>query len=199
MPPKAKFTREQIIEAAFQLIREEGMESLTARALGQKLGSSACPVFTVFESMAEVKTEAIKAAKALYKTYVEQGLSEPVAFKGVGTRYILFAVEEPKLFQLLFMTEQEEIPGLSGVLPQIDESYEAILASITEGYGIGDDDAKRLYRHLWIYSHGIAALCATGMCRFTGEEISGMMTEVCTGLLQKMGVERAVRGEQGND
>ena len=41
MPPKAKFTKEQITKAALEIVRAENMESLTARALGKKLGSSA--------------------------------------------------------------------------------------------------------------------------------------------------------------
>lgn len=183
MPPKAKFTREEIIEAALAIVREHGFSALTARALGEKLGSSARPIFTVFQSMEEVQQAVIEAAKALYKEYVDQGLSAEIAFKGVGTQYILFSINEPKLFELLFMSEQTQIPSLTGVLPQIDESYSAILSSITNVYHVDRSDAENLYRHLWIYTHGIATLCATKMCRFTGEEISGMMTEVFKSLL----------------
>lgn len=188
MPPKAKFTREQIIEAALAIVREGSLDDLTARTLGKRLGSSACPVFTVFENMEEVQQAVFEAARALYKGYIEKGLSETPAFKGVGTQYILFAIEEPKLFQLLFMHESEAaaVPGLDYVLPLIDESYDKILMSIVSGYGIERKAAERLYRHLWIYTHGIAALCATRMCRFTGDEISAMMTEVFIGLLKTM-------------
>ena len=126
----------------------------------------------------------INAAKALYREYVQKGLAETPAFKGVGTQYILFSINEPKLFQLLFMTEHGQVPELSNVLPQIDDSYEQILLSVQKGYGVDQGFAEKLYRHLWIYTHGIAALCATGMCRFTGEEISGMMTEVFVSLLK---------------
>lgn len=186
MPPKAKFTREQIIEAALAIVREGSLDDLTARALGKRLGSSACPVFTVFENMEEVQQAVWEAARALYKKYIEKGLSEAIAFKGVGTQYILFAIEEPKLFQLLFMHEHAAVPSLEHVLPLIDESYDKILMSIVSGYGIKRKAAERLYRHLWIYTHGIAALCATRMCRFTGDEISAMMTEVFLGLLNTM-------------
>ncbi len=186
MPPKAKFSREEIIEAAVAIVREEGFDALTARALGEKLGSSARPVFTVFRSMEEVQQAVTDAAKTLYREYIQRGLAEKPAFKGVGTHYILFAVKEPKLFQLLFMTEQKEVPDLLNVLPLIDESYEQILLSVQDGYGLDKAGAEKLYRHLWIYTHGIAALCATKICRFTGEEIGGMMTEVFAGLLKNM-------------
>jgi len=186
MPPSAKFTREEIIGAALSIVREEGFEALTSRALGARLGSSARPIFTVFQSMDEVCQAVLEAARALYKEYVNKGLTYEHPFKGVGTQYILFSVNEPKLFQLLFMTEQAQVPDLSGVLPLIEESYDQILLSIQKDYGFDKDSANKLYRHLWIYSHGIATLCATKMCRFTGGEISSMMTEVCAGILKNI-------------
>ena len=184
VPPKAKFSREEIVEAALAIVRAGGAKALTARALGEKLDRSARPIFTVFGNMDEVQQAVINAAKALYREYVQKGLAETPAFKGVGTQYILFSINEPKLFQLLFMTEHGQVPELSNVLPQIDDSYEQILLSVQKGYGVDQGFAEKLYRHLWIYTHGIAALCATGMCRFTGEEISGMMTEVFVSLLK---------------
>lgn len=186
MPPKAKFTREEIIEAALDIVKTDGFEALTSRALGTRLGSSARPIFTVFQSMDEVQQAVIESAKALYKEYVDQGLMWEHPFKGVGTQYILFAVNKPKLFQLLFMAEQPGIPDLSGVLPLIEESYKEILLSIQNDYGISEPLAEKLYRHLWIYTHGIATLCATKMCRFTSDEISSMITEVCTGILKNI-------------
>ncbi|MDE6167852.1 MAG: TetR/AcrR family transcriptional regulator [Acetatifactor sp.] len=186
MPPKAKFTKDEIIEAAVGIVREEGFPALTARVLGARLGSSARPVFTVFQGMEEVQQAVIRRAKEIYGEYVEEGLSDDIPFRGVGTQYILFSIREPKLFQLLFMKEQKDMPELSGVLPLIDDNYEKILLSIEQSYGLKGSSAERLYRHMWIYSHGIAALCATGMCRFTGEEIKGMLAEASKGILKNM-------------
>ena len=78
------------------------------------------------------------------------------------------------------------MPELSGVLPLIDDNYGKILLSIEQSYGLKGPSAERLYRHMWIYSNGIAALCATGMCRFTGEEIKGMLAEAGKGILKNM-------------
>ena len=190
MPPKAKFSKEEITKAALTIVREEGVDSLTSRALGAKLGSSARPIFTVFQNMEEVQQSVIQEAKKRYKEYVQKGLSQKPAFKGVGMQYILFAINEPKLFRLLFMNEHKQIPDLTDVLPLIDDNYEQIISSIQRDFGIDSVSAVKLYRHLWIYTHGIAMLCATNMCRFTGEEISKMMTEVCVSLLKNMGVRK---------
>lgn len=186
MPPKAKFSREEIIDAAIDIVREDGFDALTSRALGTKLGSSARPIFTVFQNMEEVQQEVIITAKQKYREYISKGLSQDLAFKGVGMEYILFSINEPKLFQLLFMTEQSQIPDLTGVLPLIDDSYEQILRSIQSGYEIDKPSAEILYRHLWIYTHGIATLCATNMCRFTDEEVSSMIRQVCISILKSI-------------
>lgn len=190
MPPKAKFTREEIIAAALEIVREKGFDALTARALGERLGSSARPIFTMFHGMEEVQEEVLAAARALYNGYVQEGLEQKAGklsrFKCVGVQYIRFAQTEPKLFQLLFMKEQEHVPDFQNILPVIEMNYEQILASIEEEHGVSRSLSQRLYQHLWVYTHGIAALCASRMCGFTGEEISVMLTEVFRSLLKEM-------------
>ena len=183
MPPKSKFTKEEIIDAGLAILRERDISAVTAREIGKYLGSSARPIFTVFDNMGEVLEGIECRAREIYSEYVRQGLQKDLAFKGVGQAYIKFAIMEPKLFQLLFMRKVVDDIGVNKILPEIDDNYPAILKSITDQYPVSTDDAVILYRHLWIYSHGIATLCATSMCSFTGEEIGNMLTEVFKALL----------------
>ena len=171
MPPKCKFTKQEIIQAALQIARTEGPDGITARGLGARLGASSRPIFSVFANMEAVQAEVMQSAKELYSQYVQAGLSQTPAFRGVGQQYIQFAIDEPKLFQMLFMSEQPQTPGIAAVLPVIETHYEAILASVQTEYHLARSVAERLYRHLWIYTHGIAALCATHTCAFTSEGI----------------------------
>ena len=53
MPPKPRFTREEIVDTALDIVSRKGIEALTARELGEALSSSARPIFTVFRSMEE--------------------------------------------------------------------------------------------------------------------------------------------------
>lgn len=186
MPPKAKFTREEIIEAALKIAKERGLDAVTARELGAELGSSARPIFTVFQNMDEVHEEVIKAAKEIYGGYVRKGLEQEVAFRGVGMAYVQFAIREKRLFQLLFMRENTEENDMEHILAFIDDNYETILSSVEESYDLARKDAERLYRHLWIYTHGIATLCATKTCNFTEQETEEMLTDVFSGLLKKI-------------
>lgn len=186
MPPKVKFTREEMITAALEITREKGIEAVTARSLGERLGTSSRPIFTAFQNMEEVQREVIAAGKKRYNQYIQEGLAQPSAFKGVGTQYIKFAMGEPKLFQLLFMTEQAEVPELKSVLPLIDENYWQILKSVQKDYGLEETEAESFYQLLWIFTHGIATLCATKMCRFSSGEIGKMMAQVREGLLKEL-------------
>ena len=70
MPPKAKFTKEEIVDSALMIVERSGLEFLTARSLGVELGSSSRPIFTVFKGMEQV-IEAVKAkVKEIYGDYV---------------------------------------------------------------------------------------------------------------------------------
>lgn len=186
MPPKAKFTKEQIIAAALELVRENGISSLTARSLAERLGSSARPIFTLFSGMEEVADGVLTAARRVYGEYVCKGLSVTPAFKGVGEQYVRFAREEPMLFGLLFVSETKNRSSIEGILPEIEEHYSEILGSIMTDYGLSEDPAAELYRHLWIYTHGIAVLCQSGVCAFSEKEISAMLTRVFTALIKQI-------------
>ena len=51
MAPKNKFTREEMVNAALQVVRGKGIDALTAKALAEELGTSTQPVFTCFATM----------------------------------------------------------------------------------------------------------------------------------------------------
>lgn len=183
MPPKAKFTRDEILDTALAITKELGIDAVTARELGNRLGSSARPIFTVFENMDEVKELVIVRAKELYGQYVEEGLTNQIAFKGVGMAYIRFAMEQPRLFQLLFMKAVQDSKNVSMILPVIDDNYDRILQSVQEPYGLEREAAQKLYQHLWTYTHGIATMFATGLCSYTIEQIGDRLTDIFKGLL----------------
>ena len=54
MPPRAKFTKEEIINAGLEILRTSDLSHVTAREVGKYLNSSARPIFTTFSNMNEV-------------------------------------------------------------------------------------------------------------------------------------------------
>ena len=175
MPPKPKFTKEEIVAAALELVSEKGIKALTARELGVRLGSSARPIFTVFNSMEEVQEEVRTAALKRFESYAEKAMHYTPVFKQVGMQMILFAIEEPKLYQLVYMSENAGATDFEGIVDRLGDVAQLCVDVIQRDYGLSKKDAEELFEHVWIYTFGIGALCATGMCRFSQEEIIQML------------------------
>ena len=175
MPPKPKFTKEQVIETALELVSEKGMSALTSRDLGARLGSSARPIFTVFSSMEEVQEEVRKAAIKRFENYAEKAVGYTPVFKQVGMQMILFAKEEPKLYQLGFMSENHNIESFDDIYERLGDVAYRCVDVIKKDYGLSEQDSRKLFEHVWIHTFGIGALCATGMCNFSEEQILEML------------------------
>lgn len=175
MPPKPKFTKDEIIAAALELVSEKGIEALTARELGAKLGSSARPIFTAFNSMEDVQEEVRAAALRRFERYAEKAMHYTPVFKQVGMQMILFAIEEPKLYQLVYMSENAGATDFESIVARLGNVAQLCVDVIRRDYGLEEKEACVLFEHVWIYTFGIGALCATGMCRFSQEEIIQML------------------------
>lgn len=186
MPPRAKFTKEHIAKVAFDLVRTDGMEALTARNLGKHLGSSYCPIFTLFSNMDEVQKAVMKQACDLYDTYLNEGLNQEVAFIGAGKQFVKFAKDEPKLFQIMFLQGNAPVAP-ENYLPDTRNSYPKVLASLTGPYKLTEEKAKLIYLHLAVYTIGMGTLCAGDVCTFSDEQIDDMFTEVFRSLLKQLG------------
>lgn len=183
MPPKVKFSREKIVAAATDVVRAAGMPALTARALSEQLNCSVAPIFFVFENMEEVRGEVVKRAKQIYEEYISEGLMQPLPFKGAGLKYIEFAKNEPNLFKVLFMSEYRV--GLDNYM-LLDENNAKIVGALMSSWSLGEITAKAMHKHIMIYTHGIAVLCATNSCSFTDEEISERLTFAFTAMLKEI-------------
>lgn len=183
MPPKPKYTKEQIVATALKVVSEKGIQSLTAKELGMALNTSTTPIFTVFDSMQEVQAEVKSAAMRLFEFYVHKSNSDMPLFKQIGMHMILFAKEEPRLYQLLFMSENKEIKSFDDIYAQLGSVAKECIEFICTNYGLSSADAKALFEHTWVHTFGIGALCATGMCNFTREQISEMLTQDFTAMM----------------
>ena len=102
------FTRQQITQAALEITRESGISAVTARALGNKMGTSSKPIFGLFDSMEDVHRSVLEAADKIYHSYLDEDMSSGKypPYKASGMAYIRFAKEEKQLFKLLFMRDR---------------------------------------------------------------------------------------------
>ena len=186
MPPKAKFTKEQITKAALGIVSEKGAQALTAKELGAALGTSTTPIFTVFNSMQEVQDAVMLAAMERFEEYAHKAAHLGPVFKQIGMQMILFAKEEPKLYQLIFMSSISEAQTFDDIYAHLGSLADECLDVLQKDYDLSKDNAKTLFEHVWIHTFGIGALCATGMCDFSHEQIAQMLTQDFTAMMMLM-------------
>ena len=186
MPPKAKFTKEQITKAALGIVSEKGAQALTAKELGAALGTSTTPIFTVFNSMQEVQDAVMLAAMERFEEYAHKAAHLGPVFKQMGMQMILFAKEEPKLYQLIFMSSISEAQTFDDIYAHLGSLADECLNVLQKDYDLSKDNAKTLFEHVWIHTFGIGALCATGTCDFSHEQIAQMLTQDFTAMMMLM-------------
>lgn len=175
MPPKVKFQKEEIIEAAVNITRDKGISAVTAREVGAALGVSSRPLFTYFDTVDELKREVYNYAKKLYQDYVKDGLTAEIPFLGVGQNYIRFAKEEPELYKYLFLNSPDDIKG--SAMEGLKLSQELVRESLMQIYHMDGDTADKYFRDLWLVAYSITTLIVTGDCPYSDEEISALFTE----------------------
>ncbi len=183
MPPRIRFPRDQIIESAFNLVREKGMDALSARSLAAELGCSPQPIFSEFQNMDEVRSEVKKASVELYYSYILGKGADSDAFR--RTDYIRFAKDEPKLFSLMFMQPRGEYT-LKGILLNMFNNMDDLINAVHKDYAISIEDSFTLCSTMLIFIHGIACLCATGMSSFDEKEMAAAVEGQFTAVLKSL-------------
>lgn len=179
MPPNHKFTKAEIVQAALDLLRQQGMEAITARALAQRLHTTPRPIFSHFSSMQELKNAVIQAAAAVYNQYIRTALGQNGTYKSAGLAYIRLAREEKQIFRLLFMSDY--LAGSS--YRPVDETLSDIHGVIAKNAGITIQQAQELHKRMWMFTHGIAALLCTGAYTLSDAEIDLLLTDEFKGLM----------------
>ena len=174
MPPKPKFNREEIISAGLEIARESGIEAVKAREVGEKLGCSSRPIFTFFESMEELQKAVELKAWSIFNSYIEIADNYVPSFKKRGMQMIKFAQDEPKLFQLLFMTEKTPIDFENLMRTRIS-GFGRDIDAIRSGYGVTQEEANHLFGNMWISVYGICVMCAMKVCAFSESELASML------------------------
>ena len=183
MPPKPKFTREEIVQTALKVVSQKGAEALTAKELGEALGSSTRPIFTLFNSMNEVQEEVRKAAMYRFENFAAQKLPDMPLFKQVGMRMVLFGMREPKLYQLLFMEENTTAASFDDLFNRLGPTAQSCIDTICDTYGLTGAQARMLFENVWIYTFGVGALCATRVCSFSQQQLGQMLTTQFQGMM----------------
>ncbi|MBQ8831779.1 MAG: WHG domain-containing protein [Oscillospiraceae bacterium] len=185
MPPKAKITEMEILDTAVRQVRENGADSLNARALAQSLGCSTQPIFSNFSSMEKLRSAVINSAQSLYEKYLSREISENKypAYKASGMGYIRFAKEEKELFKLLFMRDRSFEPMALAL------QHDPVIEITQKATGYSYEKAERFHLEMWVVVHGIASMIATNYLDWDMDMASGVLTDMYRGLRMRFDSE----------
>jgi AcrR family transcriptional regulator len=204
MTQKVFFTREAIIEAAFEITRDKGWAAVSTRSIARKLGSSTMPIYSSMRSMEEIEAEVRSRAEALLLDYQRRPFSDqPAQNKAVG--YVAFARDQKNLFRFLYVDR-----------PVKDTSAEEgtrsmSLADLAEGEGapglaeqtrVAMQDPRILKS--WIFTHGLASMISGGVLDLPDDRIKDLLLEAGAAFFMSEhqtaeARQQAVRGQGGLD
>lgn len=160
--PKKKFTREDIVKAAFQVTRAHGWAKCSARMIAKELGSSTMPIYTALSSMNRLQEDVLEMAQTFLVRFMTTKRTEH-DFLDMGVGYVLFAQEEKNLFRFMYFRDGDD----SG-LPRIDYHFvlEALMPRLAGEQaltGLPMEARQEILQKMWVFSHGLAVMLHNGV------------------------------------
>jgi len=174
MPPKPKFTKEDIVEAAFNIVREQGWEALTQRSIAQKLNASIGPIYSSLKSMTNLEEAVIEKAYALLLHYMLNSRGEKgLTFPSLG--YVLFAKNEKKLFKCFFNEKHTETHKKH--TQRLWQTTREAVKNHLDYSKLSDHQKEGFNKNMVIFCYGLAILINISFYdEFTDEEISALIS-----------------------
>ncbi|MGB5745548.1 MAG: TetR family transcriptional regulator [Desulfobacterales bacterium] len=153
LPPKFKFTKEEIVDSAFKIVRHKGWSALSTRSLAAELGSSARPIYSFFSSMAELEEQIVKqAVDLLYKYMIRKRTGDPWLDHGIG--YVMFALKEKHLFRAV--NDEAHIVHFKNYGDVIWATLTGSLSEYSPFQGLSEEQIYKIQVTRWLFAHGLA-------------------------------------------
>lgn len=180
MPPKAKITKDMIIDAACEIVREAGAENINARTVAEKLNCSTQPIMYHFAKIEDMK-KAVYAKLDRYHTDYLMNIENPK--KGImleiGLNYIRFAIKESNLFRFLF---QSGFAVENSLLEMIDsKELEPIISIMQEAMEMNTEQTKEVFLTIALFAHGYASIIANNSLEYEEELVATHLERAYTG------------------
>ena len=175
MPTKIRISKDLILDSAFEIVRKDGIEKLSNRELANKLKCSIRPIYYQFENVEEMQKELYKKIEHYFYKFLLDNMVEGIPkYKQIGINYIKFAKKEKKLFQTLFMSEMELTPD--AFVSKAGDDYKEIEKLVKISTNLKEKDIKDFHTKMWIFSHGIATLVASGTVKLTESQVQELLS-----------------------
>lgn len=187
MPPKSRITREMILDAAYAITKEQGIDFVNARTIAQRLGCSTQPVLYHFNCMEDIRREVYRMADSYHSAFLMQLPDDENPMISLGLNCIRFAEQEKPLFRLLFqsnsfagqnITDLIDTPELLPILKIFQNEAELSL-----------DQAKIVFKTLLMLVHGCASMLANNTMEYNESETIPMLNMAFMGMIGSMKME----------
>lgn len=159
MPPKKKFSRQQIIDKAFEVARIEGIEGLTARKVADELGSSVAPIYVSFNDIQELKKA---VADKVFKISREMSKKEVTGdrFLDIGIASLRFAREYNVLFQELVMRKNNYMKGYK---QELGNDIIQEISGDSELIDFTDEELMMIFLKMRVFQLGLSVMVANDL------------------------------------
>ena len=176
MARKESITKQMILDVAFAMAREEGMQNITARHVAERANCSTQPIFRSFQSMDELTDGVYERAVTFFQDYYRlYPRLEKTPFCNLGMAYVAFAREEKELFRILFVPEKPR----KSLYEILNGSTENVKTEIQRAAAAGCQDPGGLFMKIWIFIHGAACMSMTGDYDLSDQETRKLLSDVC--------------------
>ena len=169
MPAAKKVSKDDIIDAAIDVLRDDGFSAINARSVAKKLGCSTQPIYFSFKNMEELKSALTERAIVLHAQHVRDSLKAHAGndsrYSSYGMGFVKFAAEEKQLFRWLYL-EGKQLGAY-----QNDVLLSEVIAVIMDEFGYSEDTARRFHQDMIYFSYGLAILANTDHLHLTEEEL----------------------------
>lgn len=167
--PKQKITKEMVIEAAFEIARENGLERVFVKDIAEKLGCSVQPIYSYCESMDGLRRDVTQRANSFIREFITSHIDKNDFFRSTGYAYIQLAKEEPNIFRIFVMSERTGVDSLETLYNT--ETNPHIAEFIAKNMNISVEKARALHLNMLIYTVGIGTILANTTPGIPQEEI----------------------------
>jgi AcrR family transcriptional regulator len=164
--------RRALVEEALRTIHTAGVEHLTLRGIGEKLGVSRTALYRHFSDkqalLAGVGREGFRMLRlALTEAWEEHGKGRE-GFDAMGAAYVQFAVAHPSHYRVMFGRFLESCSKDAEFIQEATAAFQVLVDSLVEQQRSGlvrRDDPVLLARFIWSVVHGISMLVIDGQLR----------------------------------
>lgn len=187
MPPKQKIAIETLLEHAFKIAEEQGIDAVTSRSVAKSVGCSVQPVFSHFPTMEELR-------QATFDYACNKFVQEILAFEKLPdflartTKWVLdLARNKPNLYHMLYLSNNLKGNNLLDVMMNF-ENNKKMIEKMVEIYQIELDDCKDILLRSFLFLMGIGTMICVNHMHFSDEQVTTMMKQTVADMVQ--GVKR---------